>query len=147
MLALLFFFWWRFSKNFVFLWFINKKPDKPKWLSVSKNKTLTEEQYQYTYIIPRPIYFITIPSHFASTIIPGQYQNLFFQVFTEIGIAMVVSWILLVSMRIFVKLWTMVTFTLVFIKNLKFFAIGTDYIWLLTGKPKRSIKKIVENKK
>ena len=56
------------KKNFCVPLFFNKKLDKTQMIKCfSKNRS--QKQYQHAYIITGPIYFITITSHFASTIL------------------------------------------------------------------------------
>ena len=64
--------------------FFNKKLDKTQMIKCFSKNPLTEKQYQHPYIIPGHIYFVTITSYFASTILTV--PKSVFQVFTEIVI-------------------------------------------------------------
>ena len=104
------------------------------------------KQYQHGYIISEPIYPITITSHFASTILTvpksvflGLHWNCYLHLWFSghwcaVRRCNFLVWKLTADAvcGFLIKLWTMITFTLVFCKFvfLKFFAIGVGCIRL-----------------
>ena len=151
-------FWWRFSKKLLCSFVFSTK-------KAGQNPNDLVKQYKHGYVISEPIYPITITSHFASTILTvpksvflglhwNCYLHLWFSGYSVIDVLFAdITFLVWKPMAnavcgFLIKLWTMVTFTLVFCKFvfLKFFAIGADCIRLQIEKPKRSIHKNVENK-